>query len=156
MEIERKYLIDKLPEDIEFFEKHKISQGYINTDPVVRIRQLDNKYILTIKSKGLRIRTEIEKELTKEEYIELRNMVKGNFIEKTRYIIPYNEYKLEIDIFHGIFDGLKYGEVEFPDLKASDNFIPPIFFGKEVTEIPGYSNSALSKMSDEEIKKIIS
>lgn len=36
MEIERKYLIDRLPENLEQYECKHIEQGYLNTDPVVR------------------------------------------------------------------------------------------------------------------------
>ena len=38
MEIERKYLIRELPERLEQYPCRQIEQGYLNTDPVVRIR----------------------------------------------------------------------------------------------------------------------
>ena len=38
MEIERKFLIKKLPADLASFPCHKIEQAYLNTNPVVRIR----------------------------------------------------------------------------------------------------------------------
>ena len=41
MEIERKYLIHKLPEDLETYPRKKIQQAYLCTDPVVRIRRQD-------------------------------------------------------------------------------------------------------------------
>ena len=47
MEIERKYLIDRLPENLEQYECKHIEQGYLNTDPVVRIRKSNDKYTLT-------------------------------------------------------------------------------------------------------------
>ena len=43
MEIERKYLIDRLPENLEQYECKHIEQGYLNTDPVVRIRKSNDK-----------------------------------------------------------------------------------------------------------------
>ena len=51
MEIERKYLIKQLPENLTSFEHHLIEQGYLCTEPVVRIRRQDDDYILTYKSK---------------------------------------------------------------------------------------------------------
>lgn len=48
MEIERKYLIDRLPENLEQYECKHIEQGYLNTDPVVRIRKSNDKYTLTL------------------------------------------------------------------------------------------------------------
>ncbi len=40
MEIERKYLIDEIPFDLKDYPCKVIEQGYLNTDPVVRVRRL--------------------------------------------------------------------------------------------------------------------
>ena len=56
MEIERKYLIKKLPENLESYPCRHIEQGYLCTAPVVRIRKDNDKYELTYKSKGLKKR----------------------------------------------------------------------------------------------------
>ena len=151
MEIERKYLVNDIPFDLSTFDKNEISQGYIVADPAVRIRRKNDKYILTIKSGGLLARHEFEKELTKDEFDELSQMVSGNIISKTRYIIPYNGLKIELDIFHDKFEGLKYAEVEFPDIEGAKSFIAPDYFGEEVTEDASYQNSSLSRMSPDEI-----
>ena len=58
MEIERKYLIDTLPEDYQDYPCRHIEQAYLNTDPVIRIRKDNNKHELTYKSKGLMAREE--------------------------------------------------------------------------------------------------
>ena len=60
MEIERKYLIDatKLPFSPEDYPVHHIEQGYLCTEPVVRIRKDNEDYFLTYKSKGLMSRDE--------------------------------------------------------------------------------------------------
>lgn len=151
IEIEKKYLIKEIPKNLEAYESHTISQGYISTKPVVRIRQWDNEYILTIKSKGFE-HIEVEKNLTKEEYNSLSQMVIGHTIEKTRYIIPLNDYgypelKVELDIFKGYLDGLTFAEVEFPDTEKAENFIVPDFLGEEVTDDPKYYNSNLSSLN---------
>ena len=52
MEIERKYLITRLPEDLKDYPCRIIEQGYLNIDPVIRIRRDNEKYELTYKSKG--------------------------------------------------------------------------------------------------------
>ena len=56
MEIERKYLILTLPENTEQYPCRIIEQGYLNTEPVIRIRRDNEKYELTYKSKGLMTR----------------------------------------------------------------------------------------------------
>ena len=53
MEIERKYLVSELPETLNNYPYRTIEQGYLNTDPVIRIRRDNEKYELTYKSKGL-------------------------------------------------------------------------------------------------------
>lgn len=42
MEIERKYLVSELPETLNNYPYRTIEQGYLNTDPVIRIRR-DNE-----------------------------------------------------------------------------------------------------------------
>ena len=39
MEIERKYLIRQLPNHLNDYPHDEISQAYISTDPVIRIRK---------------------------------------------------------------------------------------------------------------------
>ena len=51
MEIERKYLVDKLPGHIEDYPCRIISQGYLNINPVVRNRRDNENYQQTNKSK---------------------------------------------------------------------------------------------------------
>ena len=65
MEIERKYLIPKLPDGYMDYPKKEIEQGYLSTAPVVRIRKSNDDYILTYKSGGLMVREEYNLPLTK-------------------------------------------------------------------------------------------
>ena len=156
MEIERKYLVKYIPENIDDYVKHEVSQGYIYTKPVIRIRRSDDRYYLTVKSAGLLERQEFEIDITEEAYKELSLKCEGNIISKTRYKIPLSGgLTAEMDIFHGVFEGLKYVEVEFPSVEASDHFEAPDYFGREVTEFPEYQNSSLSSMRPEQIKEFI-
>jgi len=68
MEIERKFLIDTLPENISQYPFRQLEQGYLCTEPVVRIRREDDDYYLTYKSKGLMVREEYNLPLTKDAY----------------------------------------------------------------------------------------
>ena len=68
MEIERKFLIPNLPDDLESYAFQLIEQGYLCTDPVVRIRRQDDDYILTYKGKGLMCREEYNLPLNKDAY----------------------------------------------------------------------------------------
>ena len=88
MEIERKFLIDKLPDDIESYPFHLIEQAYLCTNPVVRIRREDDDFILTYKGSGLMQREEANLSLTSEGYYHLLTKADGNVITKKRYLIP--------------------------------------------------------------------
>ena len=91
MEIERKYLIDTLPEDYQDYPCRHIEQAYLNTDPVIRIRKDNNKYELTYKSKGLMAREEYNLPLDEASYQHLLTKIDGRLIRKKRYMIPLNE-----------------------------------------------------------------
>ena len=58
MEIERKFLLKKIPFDLNSCQYHIIEQGYLCTDPVVRVRRQDDEYYMTYKGKGLMTREE--------------------------------------------------------------------------------------------------
>ena len=148
MEIERKFLIEKakLPENLEEFARHEIEQGYLCTEPVVRIRREDESYYLTYKSKGLLAREEYNLPLNREAYLHLKPKADGIVIVKTRYRIPERDgLTIELDVFHGDYEGLLLAEVEFPSEEAANAYEPPAWFGEDVTYSSQYHNSTLSK-----------
>ena len=144
MEIERKFTVKYLPEKLSGFVCHQIEQGYLCTDPVVRIRRQDDDYYMTYKSKGLLAREEYNLPLNKEAYGHLRQKTDGNLICKKRYCIPFQEYTIELDIFEGSFAGLILAEVEFDSVDAAQAFVPPEWFDEDVTYSTVYHNSTLS------------
>ena len=147
MEIERKYLVQQLPESLSGFPCRIIEQGYLNTDPVVRIRRDNEKYELTYKSKGFMTRMEYNLPLTQEAYEHLLTKIDGRLIQKKRYMIPLNnDLTAELDIFEGDLAPLILVEVEFPSEEAALAFVPPSWFGDDVTFSGKYHNSTLSKL----------
>lgn len=146
MEIERKYLIEQLPEDYLSYPCHQIEQGYLSTHPVVRIRKQDDKYYLTYKSGGLMVREEYNLPLTQQSYYHLREKADGFLITKKRYLIPYDDkLTIELDVFEGKHKGLVMAEVEFDTEAAANAFTPPDWFGEDVTFSSMYHNSFLSQ-----------
>lgn len=146
MEIERKYLVDKIPENLNITRTREIEQGYLCTEPVVRIRRDNEKYELTYKSKGLMMREEYNLPLTKEAYEHLKEKIDGRLIAKTRHEIPLEDsLVIELDIFHGELAPLILAEVEFPTKEKADAFTPPEWFGTDVTFSSEYHNSTMSK-----------
>ena len=145
MEIERKYLLHQLPDHLEQYPFHKIEQGYLCTAPVVRIRRQDQEFFLTYKGRGLMVREEYNLPLTEEAYLHLREKTDGILLSKTRYLIPLESgLTAELDIFDAPYEGLWLAEVEFPDQESAEKFIPPEWFGTDVTFSAKYHNSTLS------------
>ena len=152
MEIERKYLVGSLPENLDAFPHVEIEQGYLCTSPTLRIRRMGDSFILTVKEKmhsltSAIVNREEEFFLSSESYARLRGKCEGIMVEKTRYRIPVGKYTAELDIFHGRHEGLLLVEVEFPSLEAANAFTPPAWFGQDVSNDPRYRNSWLAHNS---------
>ena len=146
MEIERKFTVKALPENLDSYPFHLIEQAYLNTDPVLRIRRQDDEYFLTYKSKGLMAREEYNLPLTQEAYEHLKPKADGLVISKTRYLIPEKDgLTIELDVFHDDYEGLLLAEVEFPSEDAANAYTAPAWFGRDVTFSSDYHNSTLSK-----------
>lgn len=158
MEIEKKFTIKYLPTQYDTYPFKEIVQGYLCENPVIRIRKSNDTYILTYKSKiGLeqkkenaaRINHEVEVPLTKQGYEHLKEKIDGNLIEKTRYLIPLQDKKMaELDVFHGKLEGLIFVEVEFDSEEEAEAFIPPEWFGDDVTLDKRYVNKNLIYIED--------
>lgn len=156
MEIEKKYRVKQLPENLDSYEKKIIEQGYLCTNPIVRIRRSNEDYILTYKSKfGIEdkqsqnacISNEVEVPLNETGYEHLKTKVDDHIIAKTRYIIPLTDgLKAELDIFREQLDGLYFVEVEFPSEDAASEFVPPEWFGEDVSRDKRFKNNHLATL----------
>lgn len=167
VEIERKYLVKRIPDNIESFSKLKIEQGYLCRNPVLRIRKSNEDYYLTYKARnkckaksenmaknssisatGAIVREEVELPLSKEAYDTLKGKIEGNMVYKTRCLIPiHGGLTAELDIFDGLLKGLMLVEVEFANVEEANRFLPPAWFGKDVSGDKRYSNSYMSTLS---------
>lgn len=146
MEIERKFLIKKLPTNLDSYVFHEIEQGYLTTNPVVRVRKEDSNYYLTYKGKGLLAREEYNLPLTPEAYQTLIKKAEGNIIRKKRYLLPIEGTSLtiELDVFAPPFAPLIMAEVEFDSIEDANRFTPPEWFAEDVTNNPAYHNSNMA------------
>lgn len=162
MEIERKFTIKKLPDDLEKYASHHIEQAYLCTAPVLRVRKKDDDYILTYKGSGMMAREEHNLALNEEAYYHLRSKADGNIISKRRYLIPLTtpsfkegfpappsdyELTIELDVFAPPFAPLVMAEVEFGSKEAAEAFVPPDWFDEDVTYRKEYHNSYLAQQS---------
>ena len=146
MEIERKYLVKYLPENLESYEQKHIAQGYLCTNPVLRIRRSNDEYFLTYKGQGLMAREEHEFPISAESFEHMLPKIDGILIDKIRYMIPLDESHIaELDIFQGVLAPLRLVEVEFASMEDAESFVAPDWFGDDVTNSGEYHNSRLSQ-----------
>jgi CYTH domain-containing protein len=146
-EIERKFLVRTLPENLTGFPSTEISQGYlVSTDDglQVRLRKKREQYSLTYKRGLGNVREEREVALTAEQFSTLWPATEGKRLIKTRSEIPCGDRVVEIDIYGGKHEGLVVAEVEFDDEESAINFQPPDWLGDDVTGDPRYSNQLLA------------
>ena len=59
MEIERKFTLKSLPDNLESYPSHHIEQVYLNYNPVIRARKQDDEYYLTYKDRFETVREEL-------------------------------------------------------------------------------------------------
>lgn len=158
IEIERKFLIKNLPA-LKNLPHQRITQGFAtpyNPEFVFRLRQsipIDNKfrqragikYFQTIKKSGLKKRIEVEIEITSKQMDTLWELCNEYVVTKSRYSIPIHDgFIAEVDVYKNDLAGLITVEVEFTSEELANSFIPPDWFGEEITENKNYTNVALA------------
>lgn len=145
MEIERKFTVKEIPDNLDTYKYHDIEQVYVLTEPVIRARRRDDDFILTVKGSGMMARSEFELPLDEQAYNKLKQKAEGIVISKRRYLIPFGQYTIELDIFGEPVSPLVIAEVEFKSIEAANSFMPPEWFDEDVTSNPKYHNSNISK-----------
>jgi CYTH domain-containing protein len=146
-EIERKFLVRRLPDGLTSYPSNEISQGYLVSRASglqVRLRKSGPHYCLTFKRGRGRVREEREIELSAAQFDKLWPATEGKRLVKTRYEIPLGQRVVEIDVYHERHEGLVVAEVEFDTEESAKNFRPPDWLGDDVTGDPRYSNQLLA------------
>lgn len=163
LEIERKYLMKRLPE-LKFHKILHIFQYYLADGSRIRLTKdatpdsghfkgdiipfpfgVKNKFELTIKKKiKAGVYEEDERKISEKKYDELKKKAISH-IKKARHIFKVGKLKWEIDIYKNI--DLVTAEIELP--RENYKFKIPPAIQKEiimdVTEFPQFTNKALSE-----------
>ena len=148
IEIERKFLVNDESYKEMAFKSDRIAQGYIcrQGGNSTRVRVRGDKGYLTIKGPSIDgglSRFEWEKEIPASEAWELMKLCPTPIIDKTRYLVEFEDHVFEVDEFYGDNEGLVVAEVELSTI--DEEFKKPPFLGKEVTGEGKYYNSSLSR-----------
>jgi adenylate cyclase len=147
-EIERKFLIKRLPLEILRSRHFRLAQGYLANERGgrhVRLRRKGKAMSLTFKVGRGSSREEREIKLSPAQFMMLWPATRGRRLHKTRYEIPWKKLKIEVDFYHGRNHGLMVAEVEFPNHASRRKFKPPRWFGREITGEKRYSNVRLAR-----------
>ena len=147
-EIERKFLVEWLPDNFKQSRHFIIEQGYLATESAgrqVRLRERQTSTAsLTFKVGRGSHREEREIKLSPKQFAALWPGTAGRRLRKVRYEIPWEDLLIELDIYRGRHAGLVVAEVEFPDTASCRRFKAPWWFGREVTGEKRYSNVRLA------------
>lgn len=147
MEIERKFLVLKVPENLKKSKGATIFQGYLAIEMggnEVRIKNKGNRNFIIVKSDGKLDGDEVEIAITKREFDRLLPLCHKRTVEKTSYKISFDKQTIELAVFQGKHKGLVLARVGFKNKKESFSFKKPSWFGREVTVLQGYKNRSLA------------
>lgn len=152
VEIERKFLVPRLPDDLDLRDEVELRQGYLaeEDETSVRLRIEPSGATLTVKAGRGRRRTEVEVALSPSEAEALWPHTAGRRVAKRRTRIPIVTddgvgHVVDLDRYDGALDGLVTAEVEFADEAAAAHFVAPAWFGRDVTDEPGWTNAELAR-----------
>ncbi len=140
IELERTFLLKKLPADLKTLKSMEVFDIYIpkNTPHShLRIRKKGEKYEITkkhpVEGKDSSRLSEETISLTKEEWQELSGL-QGRRVRKIRHYYPVGENMAEIDVFQDELEGLILVDFEFNNIEEMNNFTIPDFCLAEVTQ----------------------
>jgi CYTH domain-containing protein len=145
IEIERKFLVKG---DFHSFavKKSVIVQGYLcaSVERSVRVRIKDDRAWLTVKGPANEngfSHAEFEYPIPLNDAGEMMQLGES-VIEKDRYYVPVGKHTYEVDVFHGVYEGLVVAELELQS--ESEPFDKPEWLGEEVTGDERYYNAYLA------------
>jgi len=152
IEIERKYLLEAYPDEliqegIIVVEKEQfIEQTYLalDGDQELRVRKITDltsgllEFTHTIKKGWGIAREEVEYAISEGLYDQVVKAHGAIPLTKRRVTARWGSTLIEIDDYAQI--SLLVLEVEFPSLEAADGFVPPAWFGQDISTDKQYSN----------------
>lgn len=153
-EIERKFLVKTLP-NFTNIEKIEYERYFLfnKNDIEIRIQRKGTKFELERKVLVSKLeRTREKLEITRDEFDTLK-LLADDVIIRDGYRLSSNP-DISVKIYHGKYEGLVRAEVESESLEELQQFQPPGWFGKEITDTLLARDSQLCKLSEEEFKKL--
>lgn len=162
IEIERVFLVKQLPRDIDqcklvamdtgdFYDPN--TMGDVRVDHLT-VRQKDGCYEIR-KKEGDSEYKKVEHtiSITREEF-DLLISVAPQRHQKNMYLYPIGDGLVcELDVYLGKLSGYARVEVEFENEETMESFIPPEWFGIEITEFNHSIHKNLGAITFDDLKK---
>lgn len=150
MEHERRFFpnILDIPMQFRAYPSSGIEQGYLADGHGTRIRsELKDdvmSFTQTRKTGEGVSRPEDEHQISVPTFADMWENIECS-LRKTRYFIPWKGVVVQLNIFHGPLQGYIQIEVEFDTAEEAAAFVPPEWFGPEVTDDKRHGNYSLAK-----------
>ncbi|MEI6849456.1 MAG: hypothetical protein WCK29_00295 [archaeon] len=161
IEYEKTYLLKQIPDGIDKTKSVLIRDIYIpeTADHAhLRLRQKDDKYVITKKHKAFGEDASMQYEhtidLDKDEFMALAICSVKDFV-KRRYFVEYRGCQAEIDIYQERLSGLALADFEFNNEKDKDEFETPDFALADVTQDESIAGGFLAGKTYEDIAPLI-
>lgn len=155
MEIERKFLVRKLP-DLSGIKSILYERYYlfVGNGVEVRIQKKNNRYEFERKEeKGKLSRSTRKFAITKEEFDKFKELSNRKIVGRSYEIASV--LNMSIKIYEGNFQGLVRVEVKFESESEAENFESLQWFGKEITDTLLGRDSRLVGLSKGELQKLL-
>lgn len=150
-EIERRFLCRADPGMLESGDRQEIRQAYLTDgEPSVRVRAIDDHWVLTVKAGSGLVRREVEAPLPPEAGEAMLELATSAILVKTRHLVG----RWEVDVYGGELGGLVIAECE---LSAPDEPLPEPPGGlellREVTEL--LTAQRLARMAPADARRLV-
>lgn len=152
MEIERKFLVKKLPDLSGIKPAHFERYYLVASNGIERIQKINDSYVFERKTAVDKLTRSTEtKQLTRAEFEKLKGE-SAKVIVRDSYVLSPG---LSIKIYHGDYEGLVRAEVEFPSLKEAAAYVPESWMGKEITDSALGRDSRLLNLDHDSFKQVL-
>lgn len=150
IELERTFLVKRLPEGFEKSDSIEIIDIYIPASaehPVLRIRKRGDSFEMTKKMPLVGTDSSEQHEqtipLSETEYQEL-SRIKGKRFRKIRYYYNFENRTAEIDVYQDDLEGLVVVDFEFDSSEKKNSFQMPDFCLADVTQEKAFAGGMLA------------
>jgi CYTH domain-containing protein len=164
LERERKFLLDRLPEDMTPAAPHvQITDNYL-TGTRLRLRKIrdpqTNKWTLKFTQKFAPNPQDLSRTMITNVYLNaheynMLSLFEANEIRKNRYPFEHHGRNYGIDVFLGDLMGLILAEISFESDDELKKFQPPPFAVAEVTNAELFTGAKLAELTFEDIRNEI-